>query len=273
MFGQKRRDLEPDVDIRVELQCACGRRYGMGVSSGIWNDEALRSALVSMACCDECSARIDREAEELDRKREIAWRMAEMDKGYSRRLADSNLERYQMSYDPLHPDANAELFEFVRQNIDRSLWIAGRTGLCKTRIIHLFAAEALKSRSVLYWPSNDLMNYLSTHSLKIDTIIQPILTADLLILDDVGKETVSEAKMSYLFNLVDRRYNAWDQIKKINNGSLNPLWIKRKERSLGAQIWITTNDDGSAVKARMGEVDGPCFIRRLQEMCAVWERF
>lgn len=260
--------------VLVDLMCCkCGNVYGFKAGVDEWNNALLRQALINMACCSACAARIDREAAERDKKREIAARMEELDKSYTRRLADSNLERYRMSYDPQHPGANPELLGFVQQNIDRSLWLAGHTGLCKTRIVHRFAMEAMKTRTVLYWPCADLMNYLSTHSLKIDTIIKPIIFADLLIIDDVGKETATPAKMKYLFNIVDRRYNAWDQCRKINNGSLNPLWIRRKERSLGAQIWITTNDDGSAVNANMGPVDGPCFIRRLQEMCEVWERF
>lgn len=273
MFGQKRRDEVEDVDIRVELQCACGRRYGMGVSSGIWNDEALRASIIAGACCPECLARIKQDDRQHELQMDRAERQVELDKSFGRRLSDSNLERYRMSYDPLHEGANPELFEFVRANIDRSIWAAGHTGLCKTRIIQHFAMEALKTRTVLYWPCCDLMNYLSTHSLKIDTIMQAILTVDLLILDDVGKETATMAKMKYLFNIVDRRYNAWDQLKRINNGSLNPLWIRRKERSLGAQIWFTTQDDGSGVNENMGPVDGPAFIRRLQEMSAVWEKF
>lgn len=273
-YGRNRRDLEPDVDIRVSLQCSCGRTYGMGVSSGIWNDEALRASIIAGACCPECLARIKQDDRQHELQMDRAERQVELDKSFGRRLSDSNLERYRMSYDPGHEGANPELFEFGMANIDRSLWIAGVTGLCKTRIAHHLGMELLKTRTVLYWPSADLMNFLSSNATKIDALVQAIYSVDCLILDDVGKETVSDSKMKTLFNLVDRRYNAWDQLRLLNSGKLNPLWLpRRKERSLGAQLIITTQDDGSGILRNMDEKDGPAFIRRLQEMCAVWERF
>lgn len=263
-----------DKNILVDMRCKCGQAYGFSVSPSVWDDPLMQQALIDAACCGQCRERNEREQREIEQKQELEARKAELALSYSRRYAASNLDKYRMSYDPQHPGANPELFEFVGANIDYTLWLAGHTGLCKTRILHHFAVEAMKTRSVVYWPCNDLMNYLSTNSKIIHHIIQQILQAELLIIDDVGKETVTEAKLKYLFHIVDRRYNAWDQLKKLNSGKLNPLWLpRRKEGRLGAQLWLSTNDDGSEVKRNMGPLDGPPFIRRLQEMSEVWEKF
>lgn len=259
----------------LDLECKICRKIFSGeISDSIYANEMLRQATINWAVCDYCreQAAIRDANERWERSR--SERLEALEKSRNRRWEASNLEKYRMEYDLLHPEANPELYNFILDNIDHSLWIAGTTGLCKTRIVHCMAAEAIKTRTVMYWPSSDLMNYLSSNATKIDSIMWPLLHVDLLIIDDLGKETVSEAKMKYLFNLVDRRYNAWDQQCRIADGNLNPLWLPaRGSNTLGAQLWVTTQDKGNGIMRNMGDVDGPAFVRRLQEMCVVWEKF
>lgn len=258
----------------IDLECkVCGGLFTDDIQDSIYEDVALRRAIINWAQCSSCQEREKIEIAKRQHEERKIERMSELQVRYNARMKDSNLEKYRMEYDLHHPSANPELYNFILDNIDHSLWIAGTTGLCKTRIVHCMAAEAIKTRTVMYWPSSDLMNYLSSNATKIDSVMWPLLHVDLLIIDDLGKETVSEAKMKYLFNLVDRRYNAWDQQKRIADGNLNPLWLPyRGNNSLGAQLWVTTNDNGGSLMRNMGE-DGPAFVRRLQEMCMVYERF
>lgn len=261
------------MDMYVECK-TCGKHFSITVEESIYHNDQLRMAIVNWAECDQCAEISQQKVIERQQEEYRNERLAELQVRYNSRLAASNLVKYRMDYDLHHPDSNAELYNFMLDNIDRSMWIAGKTGLCKTRIAHYMATEALKTRTVMFWPSADLMNYLSSNATKIDSIMWPLLHVDLLIIDDLGKETVSESKMKYLFNIVDRRYNAWDQQRRVDAGRLNPLWLPaRGSNSLGAQLWVTTNDKGNGIMKAMGDTDGPAFIRRLQEMCMIYERF
>lgn len=211
--------------------------------------------------CPACMVAADREAaerKERERRRREAAANAEL---AERRLKASGLLKYELVYDPGDRRANPELFSFVSMHRDSSLWIAGRTGLCKSRILQYWGREAVKTRSVQYWPTMDLLAYLSENSKNITRILEEIYRVELLILDDLGTECVTEARMKYLFNIIDRRMTGLEQKRRGMIG-----------RRFGGQLWISTNDNGRGLMRNMGSYAEPC-IRRLQENCEVWERF
>lgn len=211
--------------------------------------------------CPACMEAADREAaerKERERRRMEAAANAEL---AERRLKASGLLKYELVYDPRDRRGNPELFSFVSTHRESSLWIAGRTGLCKSRILQYWGREHVKTRSVQYWPTMDLLSYLSENSKNITRVLEEIYRVDLLILDDLGTECVTEARMKYLFNIIDRRMTGFEQKRRGMIG-----------RRLGWQLWISTNDNGRGLMRNMGSYAEPC-IRRLQENCEVWERF
>ena len=221
----------------------------------------LRNTLLRYATCPACERRRMREYEEQEHRKQEARRRAECAAKYAEWSQASRLDIYALGYDPADSRANPELFRWVANHKHECLWIAGKTGLCKSRILQYYARQALYYQSVQYWCTMDLLNHLAENAKNIDKLLWQIYRTDLLILDDLGKENVSPAKMKYLFNILDRRYSGLDQYRRGFTG-----------RILGWQVWISTNDNGSGLMNAMG-ADGAPVIRRLQEMCEVWDRW
>lgn len=211
--------------------------------------------------CPECVMRSERElaeAREAERRRREELEAAER---IERGMVDSGLSKYELAYDPDDPRGNRELFSWVSAHREGCLWVAGRTGLCKSRILQYWGRQALRTRSVQYWPTMDLLAFLSENAKNITRLLEQIYRVDLLILDDLGTECVTEARMKYLFNIIDRRVTGFEQKRRGLIG-----------RKLGWQLWISTNDSGRGLMKSMGEYGEPC-IRRLQENCNVWEKW
>ena len=251
-----------EFEVPENFTCSrCGAKFMEYISCDLAGDDDLMKVRREYAVCRSCQKA---EAERLEAKKleeAHARKMEELEAGYDKRLKESNLDVYALDYTVGDPRGNADLFRFVEMNQHECLWIAGKTGLCKSRILQYWGRRMLKHTNVQYWPSMDLLSMLSDHAKDIERYLRPIYETELLIIDDLGAECVTEARMKYLFNIIDRRVTGWEQKKRGMIG-----------RRFGCQLWITTNDNGSKLYQNMREYAGPC-IRRLQEICKVWEKF
>lgn len=146
-----------------------------------------------------------------------------------------------------------ELHAFVMDNLNKSLWVADTNGTGKTWAVCAGAVEKIKNQhcKVIYRRAVDAANeYACAYedgSKAAESYVKRLSMADLLILDDLGKEKLTEKGKEFLFRIIDARYDA-----------------KR-------QIWITTNHSGDELSERLGDNYGNAILRRLRERCVSWK--
>ena len=138
--------------------------------------------------------------------------------------------------------------EFV-QNFDnpdyKNLLFTGNTGLGKTFLSNCIANEVLKNgRTVLYQTApvllENIIDYkLSKQKSNLEDINKSVLETDLLIIDDLGTETLNNMKLSELFTIINTRIlNLNHKITKTiisTNLNINEIFSKYEER-IGSRI-------------------------------------
>lgn len=106
--------------------------------------------------------------------------------------------------------------EFTK-NIDdpnqKNLFFSGRTGVGKTFLSFCIARELLnKGRTVLYLTAPFLFDTITEYKMKAfkednfnDDKYQSIFSVELLVIDDLGTETLSDARYAELLNILNAR--------------------------------------------------------------------
>lgn len=105
--------------------------------------------------------------------------------------------------------------EFVKNFSDennKNLIFIGSTGLGKTFMSNCIAKEALElGKTVLYQTAGKLMEIVMDYRMNRDnggidaSQYNELFEVDLLIIDDLGTENVTEARLSELFNIINTR--------------------------------------------------------------------
>ncbi len=138
--------------------------------------------------------------------------------------------------------------EFVK-NFDnpdyKNLLFTGNTGLGKTFLSNCIANEVLKmGKTVLYQTAPVLLENiidfkLSKQKYNSENINKSVLEADLLIIDDLGTESLNSMKLSELFTIINTRIlNLNHKITKTiisTNLNINEIFSKYEER-IGSRI-------------------------------------
>jgi len=117
-----------------------------------------------------------------------------------------------------------------------SLLLQGDTGLGKTFLASAIANVAVAAhRTVVYFTFSEFMDLVRMHKLEdgVDSRegIQRLLDADLIVLDDLGAEKVTDFVGQELFNLINQRLNR--QLPMVVSTNLQPDEI---EDSYGQRI-------------------------------------
>lgn len=87
-----------------------------------------------------------------------------------------------------------------------NLYLFGETGIGKTHLALSIASEVLKKQfNVVYVSSQNIFFAMQQDRAEAANIIETLLAADLLILDDLGTELVNAYVISTLYNIVDTR--------------------------------------------------------------------
>lgn len=121
-------------------------------------------------------------------------------------------------------------------NIDnpeqKNLFFSGRTGVGKTFLSFCIARELLnRGRTVLYLTAPMLFDIITEHKMKAfkedsynDDKYQSIFSVELLIIDDLGTEPLSDARYAELLNILNTRQskNALSPCKTIISTNLGP---------------------------------------------------
>lgn len=219
-----------------EITCECGEKFSVPLPdvSGYWL--AAWESFVSGASCETCATRNGERA-----NGEIMQRLE------SDRIVKSGIPKAFLDYDP--EKGNAVILAWLRKNRNRSVYIADAYGSGKTRAVcHAGLALAKRGVGVMYCSSTDLARRVA-RQWRDEKSSDPVAEAqdcELLILDDLGKEKLTERAAETIFSVVDARYRD------------------------AKQLWITSNHSINGVSARMDDI-GVAIARRLREMCVEWD--
>ena len=158
----------------------------------------------SWAVCDECRAK-----EEAAKAARIAEEQkATLDAEKQKRRKESRIPAiYGDAWDI--SKGNNALLRFVRENQQVSLFIASAaSGRCKTRAVCAVALELAEAgRSVEFWKTTQLTRRLAAlygeSVTEADAVINLLCGLDLLILDDLCKEKLTDRAGELLFDIID----------------------------------------------------------------------
>lgn len=141
---------------------------------------------------------------------------------------------------------NKELLELVENNKDKSLFIASKSsGLCKTRtLIHVAKSLLKEGVRIKFFIVSALLREIAalfSDDLKeADKLIKNLCRIDLLILDDLGKEKLTDRAGESFFEII-----AFRELEK-------------------KPTWITSNFSGEVLGQKLGE-RGDFFKRRIKD--------
>ena len=155
-----------------------------------------------------------------------------------------NQEKYNSSISPRQNILNIKKLceSFIRNFEDeneKNLLFTGNTGLGKTFLSNCIANELLaKGKTVLYQTSSVMLDTIIDYRFGKENapkdIYENILNVDLLIIDDLGTETMNSLKFTELFNIINTRLlNQNNHITKTiisTNLSLQNLFAAYDER-------------------------------------------
>ena len=119
----------------------------------------------------------------------------------------------------------------------KNLLFTGGTGLGKTFLSSCIANEIIKKgKNVLYQTAPVMLDSILDYrfgKVKDSNIIENILNVDLLIIDDLGTESMNNIKFAELFNIINTRLLNQNNVTKTiisTNLSLNNLYKNYDER-------------------------------------------
>lgn len=237
-----------------------------------WMSDDLLKRYAEDIVCGDCSKQAERSAAAKREQMEIDERRRRLMDDYAQRIADSQLDTYAISYNDEFPSANRELMRWTMRHIDECVWIVGETGKCKTRVIQAAAREAARDRTVRYWPVSDLAARLLETAKRPEATLWDCYRAGLLILDDLGKESLTAARVAAIEAIVDHRYMGWDQACNKQHTNSPTFGLFTYTQTIGGQIWITSQVEPEIVVQRLSAVnqaDAAAIVRRLSEMCVL----
>lgn len=190
--------------------------------------------------CDECAEKV--EAQNAERERELYF------EGLRR---ECKIPVSRMDWNSAK--GNQQLYYFVLGNKKKSLFISDQYGSGKTWAVCAVGwREKLADIDVLFYVTADLTSELSAlyseYYSAAESLVKELKECDLLILDDFGKERLTDRSGEAIFRVLDARY--------------------RDERA----TWITTNLSLDELAVKMEERGG-ALKRRIKEEYESWNRY
>lgn len=161
-----------------------------------------------------------------------------------------NIDKYKFNVSPranikIIKDKALEFIETFDIPNNKNLLFTGNTGLGKTFMSNCIAYEILKKgKTVLYQTApvllENIIDYkLSSKKENSENINKSVLDVDLLIIDDLGTESLNSMKLSELFNIINSRIlNLNNKITKTiisTNLNINEIFNRYEER-IGSRI-------------------------------------
>lgn len=160
----------------------------------------------------------------------------------------ANKEKYGIDKSPRENIENIKNIAYsFANNIDnkdeKNLLFIGNTGLGKTFLSNAIAKQVIEnSKSVIYQTAPVLMDKIMEYKFTYDPNNENkeqynnIFEVDLLIIDDLGTETMTNNKYTELFNIINTRLISNKKILISTNLSLNELFKRYDERVISRLI-------------------------------------
>lgn len=234
--------------MKVKFHCPlCDRDFEREAPEG-WDAQPVEVQEDAMAVlppfCPECLDKFAAEAKADDETKRIS-RRAEMLK------ASGVPAPYWDGYDP--DRGNNELKDWVKANATGSLLIQSRdSGKGKTWAVCHLATRIVRKygKTVRYFEAirmfREFSALLGQDMGAADRMVHELKRVDLLIIDDLGKEKLTDRGGELGFEVIDARL--------IN----------------GKPLWLTSNCGSGEIEEHFGE-RGLYLARRLREMCRVYD--
>lgn len=222
--------------------CKCGTSGDMDITGS----EDFAEYLSRTFLCPSCESLRLQEIE--SRKQEV--KQQEYNKTFQGRFERSLLPEELLDYDSSL--GNNELLKFIQVNGHRSLFIAGKNRIGKTRASVHAAHNILKNsnKEIRYCRTTETFRKMSIDYgddiKKADRKINELSSVSLVIFEDMGKESLTDRGAEIMYEIIDTRL------------------IRR------LPIWVTTNKGGSALIKSIGLDRGRAIVTRLEEMSIQW---
>ena len=145
---------------------------------------------------------------------------------------------------------NQLLYDFVKENFHNSMFIKGDYNIGKTRtVVHAGIKCLEKGEKVLFYSAPDMMREIMgmfCHNMReADLLIKKIIHSDILILDDLGREKITERAAETFYSIIDGKYRN------------------------GKRIWVTSNYPLEITCNRITMHEKAIF-RRFNDICKIW---
>ncbi|MEG2348624.1 MAG: ATP-binding protein [Clostridia bacterium] len=159
-----------------------------------------------------------------------------------------NKQKYGIEKSPLEnieqiKNISYEFSKNIYKKDQKNLLFIGNTGLGKTFLANCIAAEVINSgKTVIYQTAPVLMDKIITYKFSYDKKdiekdqYNKIFDVDLLIIDDLGTETMTNNKFTELFNIINTRLLRNKKIIISTNLTLNELYKQYDERVISRLI-------------------------------------
>jgi DNA replication protein DnaC len=217
----------------INYCCDCGVEMETFIGEEVDQETAELAKQIKVILCDGCfEIRQRKDTAALNRRAHLA------------RVQASNIPAEIIAWDPAI--GNNTLKKQILDYRNYWLWIAGPSGICKTRAVCAVADRMLADPAepvIYYYRAVDLAERVTAEftgrQKSAAAFKTELCRADLLIIDDLGKEKLTERGAEFLYSVIDARYIS------------------------GRRLWITTNVNGQELETRLGEP----VLRRLREKC------
>jgi len=164
---------------------------------------------------DTSSGEGAKQVERCDCWREIAGRQRVAGARIPKRYLHCTIDNFTAYNETLERAASkARVLADTFPSVDRGLFLEGQPGVGKTHLAVAILKQVVQTTGArgLFFDTRDLLRLIrstynaSTHATELE-VLTPVMTADLLVLDDLGAEKTSEWVDETMNLIVNTRYN------------------------------------------------------------------
>lgn len=231
-------DVIRNITVATKTACSiCGREYKQ-ITVG--KEPFLITCYEAQCDCEKKAAmQADKQREEREQREAAAQLLL---KRFDNSMMSKRLKR--MEFENLTPSENTKELEFCKNyvmNFDteksKGIQLLGNTGAGKSSLMACVCNSLIKRGynclfTTLSALLSDFVQYSGEHFGSISAKLNWLLKYDFIVLDDIGRESITDKRKEILFQIVDSLYNE----EKIIAFTANPEMLDKlkKDKELTA---------------------------------------